>query len=79
MLGVSDKNYSEYVDRQGKLTEVIGNLTLESAQSIGIAKRTFFDLKKKLSNSDLINLKGKTLRKLRQLQFEEKQEVIQKL
>ena len=78
-IGVSDKNYSEYVDRQGKLVEIIDNLTLDTAQRIGIAKRTFFDLKKKASSSVTINLKGKTLRKLRQLQFEYKQEVICKL
>jgi len=54
--------------------EIINNLTLEVAQSIGISRRTFFDLKKKASGS-LINLKGKTLRKLRQLQFKDKQEV----
>jgi len=75
VLGVSDKNYSEYIDKQGKLLEIIDNLTLDVAQSIGIARRTFFDLKKKASSSSLINLKGKTLRKLRQLQFEDKQEV----
>ena len=75
-MGVSEKDYSEYVDRQGKLLEIIHNLTLDVAQRIGIVRRTFFDLKKKASNSEIINLKGKTLRKLRQLQFEDKQEVI---
>ena len=39
---------------------------------MGLPKRTFFDSKKKANDSALINLKGKTLRKLRQLQFEEK-------
>jgi hypothetical protein len=75
VLGVTDKDYSEYVDKQGKLLEIISNLTLDVAQRIGIARRTFFDLKKKANDSDKINLKGKTLRKLRQLQFEDKQEV----
>ena len=75
-MGVSEKDYSEYVDRQGKLLEIIHNLTLDVAQRIGIVRRTFFDLKKKASNSEIINLTGKTLRKLRQLQFEDKQEVI---
>ena len=74
-MGVSDKDYSEYVDRQGRLLEIIKNLTLDVAQRMGLPRRTFFDLKKKANNSDLINLKGKTLRKLHQLQFEEKQEV----
>ena len=78
MLGVSEKDYSEYVDKQGKLLEIIKNLTLDVAQKLEIARRTFFDLKKKASSSEIINLKGKTLRKLRQLQFEDKQEVIYK-
>ncbi|MDH3854170.1 MAG: hypothetical protein OES23_06910 [Nitrosopumilus sp.] len=47
VLGVSDKDYSEYVDKQGRLLEIIHNLTLDVAQRIGIARRTFFDLKKK--------------------------------
>jgi len=79
VLGVSDKDYSEYVDMQGKLLEIIHNLTLDVAQNQGIPRRTFFDLKKKADSSEKINLKGKTLRKLRQLQFEDKQEVICKL
>ena len=79
VLGVSDKDYSEYVDRQGKLVEIIKNLALYAAQQIGIAKRTFFDLKKKAFNAKQINLKGKTLRKLRQLQFGDRQEVKCKL
>ena len=79
MLGVSDKDYSEYVDKQGKLLEIINNLTLDVAQRIGLPRRTFFDLKEKVTNSAVINLKGKTLRKLCQLQFEDKQEVICKL
>ena len=79
MLGVSDKDYSEYVDKQGKLLEVIGNLILEVAQRIGISRSTFFDLKEKAGSSEIINLKRKTLRKLRQLLFEDKQEVIYKL
>ena len=76
VLGISEKDCSEYIDKQGKLLEIIHNLTLDVAQRMGIARRTFFDLKKKASNSQIINLKGKTLRKLRQLQFEDKQEVI---
>jgi len=75
-LGVSDKDYSEYVDKQGKLLEIIKNLTLDVAQRIGIPRRTFFDLKEKAISSSTINLKGKTLRKLRQFRFEDKQEVI---
>ncbi|MDH3852966.1 MAG: hypothetical protein OES23_00785 [Nitrosopumilus sp.] len=49
------------------------------SKRIGIPRRTFFDLKEKATGSDKINLKGKTLRKLRQLQFEDKQEVTCKL
>ena len=79
VLGVSDKGYSEYVDKKGKLVQIIDNLTLDVAQRIGIARRTFFDLKKKVSNAEQIGLKGKTLRKLRQLQFGDRQEVKCKL
>lgn len=78
-MGVSDKDYSEYVDKQGKLLNIINNLTLDVAQKLEIPRRTFFELKRKASNTGQINLKGKTLRKLRQLQFENKQEVINKL
>ena len=70
---------SEYVDKQGRLVDIIDKLTLEDAKRIEIAKRTFFDLKKKMKNFDLINLKGKTLRKLRQLQFEEKKNEVLEL
>ena len=79
VLRVSEKDYSEYVDKQGRLSEIIYNLTLDVAQRIGLPRRTFFDLKEKASSSQIINLKGKTLRKLRQLQFEDKQEVICKV
>ncbi|MDH3311955.1 MAG: hypothetical protein OEM28_02265 [Nitrosopumilus sp.] len=76
VLGVSGKDYSEYVDKQGKFLEIIKNLILDVAQRIGLPRRTFFDLKEKTNYSVPINLKRKTLRKLRQLQFEDKQEVI---
>ena len=79
VLGVSDDDYSEYVDKQGRLYEIINNLTLDVAQKIGIARRTFFDLKQKINSNCKMNLKGKTLRKLQQLQFDYKQEVIAKL
>ena len=79
ILGVTDKNYSEYVDKQGKLVQIIKNLTLDVALKLEIPRRTFFELKRKVSCAEQINLKGKTLRRLRRLQFENKQEVINKL
>ena len=79
VLGVTDKDYSEYVDKQGKLVQIIKNLTLDIALKLEIPRRTFFELKRKASHTEQINLKGKTLRKLRQLQFGDRQEVIYKL
>ena len=76
---MTDKNYSEYVDKQEKLVQIIKNLTLDVAQKLEIPRRTFFELKRKASHAEQINLKGKTLRKLRQLQFGDGQEVIYKL
>ena len=43
------RNQSEFdiwIDKQGRLLEIINNLTLEVVQSIGISRRTFFDLEK---------------------------------
>lgn len=50
---------------QKKLREIIENLTLEKALEIGISRREFYYLKKKIKENDAIQIKIKTLEKLK--------------
>jgi hypothetical protein len=63
IFGVSKKDTIQYVDYQKRLRKIIESLTLEKALEIGISRRTFFYLKKKLQSSEPIKLKEKILRK----------------
>ncbi len=64
VFGVSKEDTIQYVNLQKRLREIIENLTLDKALKIGISRRTFFYLKKKLINKKQIKLKEKILRKL---------------
>jgi hypothetical protein len=63
IFGVSKKDTIQYVDYQKRLRKIINDLTLEKALEIGISRREFFYLKKKLQSSEPIKLKEKVLRK----------------
>ena len=54
----------EYVDFQKKLRKIIENLTLEKALKIGLDRREFYRLKKKLESGKPITLRKKILGKL---------------
>lgn len=62
--GISKENTIQYVNFQKRLREIIENLTLEKALEIGISRRTFFYLKKRLKSEKSIKLKEKILQKL---------------
>lgn len=61
VFGVSKDDTVQYVNFQKRLREIIETLTLEKALEIGISRREFFYLKKKIWNSPPIMLKQKTL------------------
>ena len=68
VLGVSDDNYTIYGARiDEKLCKIIPNLTNIDAKQIGISRTELFYLKKKVSRTEEIRLKKKTLNKLRKL------------
>jgi len=61
--GVFAGDGNEYVDYQKKIREITDGLTLEKALEIGLNRREFYRLKKKLKNKSII-MRGKTLQKL---------------
>lgn len=65
--GVFTEDNNEYVNHQKILRENIMKSTLEKAFEIGIDRREFYRLKKKLKSDKPIVLRGKTLRKIRLL------------
>lgn len=64
VLGVSEENTIEYVNQQKKLRTNIEKLTLDIAKKLGISRREYFYLKRKVHESDSIKLKRKILNKL---------------
>jgi hypothetical protein len=62
--GIFADDVNEYVDSQKKLREIIANLTLEKALEIGIDRREFYRLKKKLESDKPIVLRNKVLKLL---------------
>ncbi|MCV0411168.1 hypothetical protein [Nitrosopumilus sp.] len=62
--GVFAEDNSEYVNEQKKLREIIASLTLENALEIGLDRREFYRLKKKLESDKMIVLRMKILEKL---------------
>ncbi|MCV0430469.1 hypothetical protein [Nitrosopumilus sp.] len=64
VLGAFKENTIQYVNFQKRLREIIEELTLEKALELGISRRMFFYLKKKLEYKIPLKLKEKTLKKL---------------
>lgn len=62
--GVFAEDNNEYVNHQKKLREIITNLTLEKALEIGIDRREFYRLKKKVKSNTSNILRKKTIVKL---------------
>lgn len=62
--GVFAEDNNEYVNHQKKLREIINKLTLEDALKIGLDRREFYRLKKKLETHISIVLRKNTLEKL---------------
>ena len=62
--GVFAEDNNVYVDEQKKLREIIENLTLEEALKIGLDRREFYRLKKKLESDKPIVFRKKILEKL---------------
>ena len=64
VMGAFAEDSNEYVNFQKKLREIIENLTLNKALEIGLDKREFYRLKKKLENNTHITLRKNTLEKI---------------
>lgn len=62
--GVFAEDSNEYVNHQKKIRESIANLTLEKALEIGLDRREFYRLKKKLESDKPIILRKKILDKI---------------
>lgn len=62
--GVFAEDNNEYVSHQKKLREIIVDLTLENALELGLDRREFYRLKKKLQSDKSIVLRKNTLEKL---------------
>ena len=62
--GAFAEDSNEYVNEQKKLREIITSLTLEKALKIGIDRREFYRLKKKLESDRIIILRKKTLEQI---------------
>lgn len=57
--GIFAEDCNEYVNNQKKVRKIIVNLTLKKASEIGIDRREFYRLKKKLENTKTIVLRNK--------------------
>ena len=65
IMGVFKEDTLEYVDYQKKIRQIIENLTEEKSKKIGISRRGFFYLKRKLESTDKpLRLKEKILIRL---------------
>ena len=64
IFGVSKNDTIQYVNHQKKIRQIIANLTLEKSLKIGLDRREFYRLKKKLKSNKSIVLGKKTLEKL---------------
>ncbi|NDB89036.1 MAG: hypothetical protein EB164_09045, partial [Thaumarchaeota archaeon] len=64
VFGVSKEDSIEYENQDEKIRRFIEDLTEEKARELGIARRTYFDWKRKLKESKPINLKNMILRKI---------------
>lgn len=62
--GAFAEDSNEYTNHQKKLREIIANLTLDDALKIGLDRREFYRLKKKLESNKSIVLRKKILEKL---------------
>ena len=62
VFGVSKEDTIEYVNHQKKLREAVTSLTLNGALNIGLDKREFFRLKKKVKSDKSIVLRKKILK-----------------
>lgn len=66
ILGVFDGDVTEYSNQQKKIRQVIENLTEEKSLELGISRRMFYYLKKKLQNKKKIVLYPNAIRKISQ-------------
>jgi len=64
IFGTSKNDSIMYENEQEKLRRIIENLTEEKARELGISRRTYFSLKKKIKNKQQIILKNKILTKI---------------
>lgn len=65
IIGVSDNDYVVYDNADnGKITHILSKMTLSDAQKIGISRRNFFYLKKKVNDGKELRFKKKTIRHL---------------
>jgi hypothetical protein len=64
VFGISKKDTIEYVNHQKKIREIIASLILENALKMGLDRREFYRLKKKLESDKLIVFRKKILEKL---------------
>ena len=62
--GVFADDNIEYVNHQKKIREIIEKLTLETAVEIGINRREYYRLKKKLESDKSIVFRQNTLEKI---------------
>jgi len=69
ILGVSEEDTLEYVNHQKKLKVIIEKLTLDEAVKVGISRRMYFYMKKKIMRQGYLRLKEKTLQKLSKFAF----------
>ena len=60
VVGVSLDDTIQYVNHQKKLRKIIENLTEEKSIELGISRRMYYYLKKKLQSKDIINIQSKT-------------------
>ncbi len=62
--GVFAEDSNEYANHQKKLRGIIASLTLEKALELGLDRREFYRLKKKLKSDKTITLRKNTLQKI---------------
>lgn len=67
VVGVSLDDTIQYVNHQKRLRKIIENLTEEKSRELGISRRMYYYLKKKLQQKDIINIQSKTIKRINQV------------
>lgn len=69
ILGVFNGDVTEYSNQQKKIRQIMEHLTEEKSREMGISRRTYYYLKKKITHNQKVKLTEKNLKKIIKIQI----------